>query len=74
MNAFSARVFAVLSSYTAFPWPIMVSQCKRCNVDPGQLTPIALKSVIPHLATGVARFTSPQKGDLVKAELEALVR
>lgn len=72
LNALSEQVFEVLANYTAFPWPIMMSQCKRCRVDPVALTPATLKEAIPHLSSSVARFTSPQKGEQVRIDLEAL--
>ncbi len=74
LSPFSGRVFDTLSKATAFPWPIMMSQCKRCRVDPAALTPASLKEVLPFLVSSVARFTSPQKGEQVRADLEALTR
>ncbi len=72
LTPLSARVFQVLAQKTAFPWPVMLAQCKRCNVDPAALTPNDLRLVLPYLADGVARFTSPDKGDHVRVELEKL--
>lgn len=69
----SAKVFDVLAQETAFPWPVMVAQCKRCAVDPTALTTTDLKTVTPFLAQGVARFTSPEKGERVRDELEKLI-
>lgn len=69
----SAKVFDVLARETAFPWAVMLAQCKRCGCDPTALTPSDLKTVLPLLSQGVARFTSPEKGERVRAELDHLV-
>jgi hypothetical protein len=72
MTPLSARVFQVLAQHTAFPWAVMLAQCKRCDVDPSALSPTDLKKVAPYLSTGVARFTTPEKGESVLRELERL--
>ncbi|MEW5849807.1 MAG: hypothetical protein AB2A00_13395 [Myxococcota bacterium] len=74
LSPFAVRVFQVMARYTAFPWPILLAQCKRCNLDPGSLTPAQAPAVIPHLAAGVGRFTSPEKQQGVQNDLEALLR
>ncbi len=68
----SARVFQVLAQYTAFPWPVMLAQCRRHDIDPALLSPSDLVKVLPHLVEGVARFTSPEKGEAVREALERL--
>lgn len=70
----SREVFQVLARHTAFPWPVLSTQCKRQGVDPGALTAADLRGLIPHLASGVARFTSPDRGEQVRVELLALLR
>jgi hypothetical protein len=72
MTPLSSRVFQVLAQHTAFPWAVMVAQCKRCDVDPSALGPSELKRVAPFLCSGVARFTSPEKGESVRRELDKL--
>jgi hypothetical protein len=74
LGGLSLRVFQVLSKYTEFPWAILQVQCKRRSVDPTALGPDDLRTVVDHLANGVQRFSSPAKGELVRAELLALVR
>jgi hypothetical protein len=73
LTPLSARVFNVLANETAFPWAVMLAQCKRCGCDPTALTPADLKTVLPFLSQGVARFTSPEKGERVRTELEKLI-
>lgn len=72
LTPLSSRVFQVLAQHTAFPWAVMVAQCKRCDVDPTAIEPSELKKVTPFLSSGVARFTSPEKGESVTSELERL--
>jgi len=73
LGPLSSRVFEVLARYTAFPWPVLMAQAKRAGHDPTQLTPVSLRQIIPLLSSGVARFTSPQKGEAARQELEALL-
>lgn len=72
MTPLSSKVFQVLAQYTAFPWAVMVAQCKRCALDPSALGTTDLKKVAPFLCSGVARFTSPEKGESVRRELDRL--
>jgi hypothetical protein len=72
-NALSARVFETLARYTAFPWPILMTQAKRCGANPAALDPQVFDELVPHLAAGVARYTTPDKGVAVQRELLALV-
>lgn len=72
-NALSDAVFVILARYTAFPWPVMLAQCKRVSADPANLTKKGLADALQHLATGVARFTSPEKAHKVEIELRALL-
>ncbi len=74
LNALSASVFAILAEYTAFPWPILMAQAKRCGVDPAQLRATDLAALVSHLAAGVQRYPSPVKGAAVRAELEKLAQ
>ena len=73
LGPLSRQVFEILARYTAFPWPVMVGQAKRVGQDPTHLTPAGLRQLIPLLSSGVARFTSPQKGDAARADLETLL-
>ena len=74
LNALSASVFEVLEQHTAFPWPVLAAQCKRYGRDPENLSPADLDELIVHLANGVARFTSPEKGETVQRDLAAVLR
>ena len=70
----SAKVFAVLEKHTAFPWPVLTVQCQRLGMDPTNVSPVQLGALIPHLATGVERFTSPENAQAVRDELNQLLR
>jgi hypothetical protein len=69
----SRRVFDVLARHTVFPWPVLSAQCRRHCLDPRALSPADLERVLPHLVSGVTRFTTPAKGELVRAALAALL-
>ena len=53
LTPLAEQVFAVLERYTAFPWPVLSTQCKRANVDPAALGPDGLRQFIPLLEAGV---------------------
>lgn len=72
LNELARAVFEVMQRYTAFPWPIFSTQCKRAGVEPGTLTPAELTKIIPALGAGVARFTTPAQEALVRRELQKL--
>jgi hypothetical protein len=74
LGTLSMRVFDCLVKYTSFPWPILTAQCKRCQLDPASLNAEGLERVLPFLVEGVARFTSPQKGDALKEDLSAILK
>jgi hypothetical protein len=73
LSPFSSRVFNVLAEQTAFPWAVLQAQSQRCHLDPAALTPDGLVTLLPLLVSGVARFTSPEKGQLVRTRLELLL-
>lgn len=73
LGPLSERVFDVLSRYTVFPWPVMMAQSKRLQIDAASLTAGDLDRLVPRLVEGVERFTSPEKAAAVREELEQLV-
>jgi hypothetical protein len=72
LTPFAEKVFDVLGRYTAFPWPIMLAQCKRANVDPAMLRASDLPKVLDFIVEAVERFTSPEKARAVRTELQQL--
>ena len=69
----SRSVFEILSRYTAFPWPVLSAQCKRVDCNPETLGLGELRGLITALSSSVGRFTSPEKEQAVRGELEALL-
>lgn len=74
LSPFARTVFETLGRYTAFPWPIMMAQCRRAELDPKTLDARGLGVVIDFFSEAVGRFTSPEKAAAVHAELAALMR
>lgn len=74
LNPLGILVFRVLQSYTVFPWPVLSTQCKRLGIEPSTMTAAQLTALVPALAAGVARFTTPLNEPLVRQDLEALLR
>ena len=73
LSEVALRVFEILRKYTGFPWPVLAAQCKRVGVTPETLTVAALPTLIPYLAAGVGRCTSPEKEVAVRKELILLL-
>jgi hypothetical protein len=74
LSPVAREVYLVLQQHTAFPWPVLLTQCKRLGFDVAQLTSSDLTVVLPLLAAGVGRFTSPAHESAVRAGLQALLR
>lgn len=74
LGPLAISVYEVLERYTAFPWPVLKSQCRKNGVDPTQLTPATLGAVIQDLALAVGRFNSMTSGLAVRRELVSLLR
>ncbi len=72
LSPFAREVFDALAKYTAFPWPVMMAQCRRANVDPVSVSPRDLDAVCDFMAEAVGRFTSPEKAAAVRDDLRAL--
>jgi len=70
LSPVAQAVFKVLERYTSFPWPVLAAQCKRVGTAPEFLDGGALPALIPLLAAGVGRFTSPEKENAVRKELQ----
>ena len=73
LSALSQQAYEAVAEHTAFPWPIFTTQCRRHSVDPANLGPTDLKSVLEDLVSGVTAYTSPAKGQLVRQRLVALL-
>ncbi len=74
LGPLSQDVYKVMARHTAFPWPIIKTQCRRNGVDPRGLTPTTLGFVIQSLALGISRFTDAQTAMRVRRELVEVMR
>ncbi len=73
LQGLSLQVFDILAKHTAFPWSILKAQCHRIAADPSHLSRDQLcGDLVNYLADGVARFSSPEKGERIRRELKAL--
>ena len=73
LSPLAQEVFTRMAAYTAFPWPVLIAQCRRCKLDPARLDAHGLRQVLDGIAASVARFAGPAKGKRLRAELAALV-
>jgi len=73
LGSFSQEVLETLSTFTAFPWPLLKTQAERAGYDPATLEASTLAPIVESLARGVARFNTPEAGEMVKAALMELV-
>jgi hypothetical protein len=69
----SERVFEILARYTVFPWPVLMAQAQRLGLSPANVQMTDLPELVPLLAAGVERFTSPEKARAARQELESLL-
>jgi hypothetical protein len=74
LNPLSGEVFETLARFTAFPWPVLLAQCKRVGADPAKLTPETLASALPFIVQGVGRFTDPANAAAAEKALLELAR
>jgi hypothetical protein len=72
LNDLSGRVFDVLATFTAFPWPVLETQAKRLKKDPRKLERADLPELIPKLIEALARFAAPEKVALAEAQLQKI--
>jgi hypothetical protein len=74
LSPLSSSVFAALSRYTAFPWPLMKARCRRHRIDASTLTPTTLGFMVQDLALGVARFNGTEAGFQARRALVTVLR
>lgn len=70
----SFKVYQALAKFTAFPWPIMKSQCRRRGLDPAELSATQLGFVLQDLALAVARFNDMNTGFAARRALVDVLR
>lgn len=63
----------VLERYTMFPWPLLKTQAERVLLDPVHLDVDALALVLDDLAKSLGRFTSTDKSERARNELNELL-
>jgi hypothetical protein len=66
-------VLDILERYTMFPWPLLKTQTERVLLDPVHLDADALALVLDDLARSLARFTSVDRAEHARNELNELL-
>jgi len=74
LSRLSEQVVRILSDYTPLPWEVLETQCMRLQVDPYRIEARELEGLLPYLRSGIARFTSPEKGTELRDRLRALIQ
>lgn len=69
----SESVVRILSDYTPLAWEVLETQCMRLQIDPYRIEARELEALLPYLRSGIARFTSPEKGTELRDRLRALM-
>jgi DNA-binding protein YbaB len=72
LGSFSKKVCEILRKRVALGWAILSTRCAQADLDPEMLKPEDLEHLTPLLADGVARFTSPQNGEMLRNDLNEL--
>lgn len=65
----SQAVLREIEKHSKLAWPILKTQCQLLGLDPSALRPGDIPALAPALATATARFTTPEKGRRLLAEL-----
>ena len=73
LDALGRAVFAVLREVTPLAWTLLTNQCARRKLEVSTLTREQWRSLVPELASSIARFTSPQKGEEVRDRMMLLL-
>jgi hypothetical protein len=73
LSPIARQTHAALKKFTAFPWAILSTQCKRAGIDPATMTADELSRLAPQIAAGVARFTTPAHDTMVRVALSKIV-
>ncbi len=69
LSEVSKRVLAVIEQHSRLAWPILKTQCRLEGLDPAHLCDEDLPKIAGAIATATARFTSPERGRRVEAEI-----
>lgn len=67
------EVFDVLKRYSVFAWPVIKTVCGRHGVNPAGLARSDLAALITPLCKALESWTSPEKAELARDELEGLL-
>lgn len=73
LSDLARQVVEILEDHTALAWTILESHCERAGLVPDALDLADLEGLMPGLAKGVARFSSPEKGEDVTIRIQALI-
>jgi hypothetical protein len=73
LSGLAEQVVQIIENHTALAWTLLESHCERAGFVPDALGLAELEHLRPGLAEGVARFTSPEKGEDVSIRLQALI-
>lgn len=73
MNPFTCAVFEVLERYIVSPWNLLKVECGWRGVDPLNLNPPILDTLLPRLRSHVARMTDDDNANDVELALQELL-
>jgi hypothetical protein len=73
MNPFTCAVFEVLERYIVSPWSLLKVECGWRGVDPLNLNPPILNTLLPRLRSHVARMTDDDNASDVERALQELL-
>lgn len=73
MNPFTSAVFDVLERFIVSPWNLLKVECGWRGVDPLNLDPPMLDTLLPKLRAHVARMTDDDNATEVAVALQELL-
>ncbi len=73
MNSFTSTVFDVLERFIVSPWNVLKVECGWKGVDPLNLSPDVLRSMLPKIHAHISRMTDAENADEAQTALLVLI-
>ncbi len=73
MSPHGRRTYEILAHFTMFPGPLLATQLKRHSLDEKSVDAKGIAAALDDIVVAIERFTSPEKGEMVRELLTELV-
>lgn len=73
MSPHGRRTYEILAHFTMFPGPMLTTQLKRHDLNEASVDAEGIAAALDDIVAAIERFTSPEKGAMVRQLLTELV-